>query len=341
MKTREIQLKTRPKGLPTAENFDLVETELPALGKGDVRVENNWMSVDPYMRGRMDAGDSYVPAFEVGETMTGGAIGTVSESQHPDFPVGTLVESMLGWREHFVTNCDAPGPNFDGGLQRKDPQLLPPQTYLGVAGMPGLTAYAGLLSVAKLQHEETVFVSAAAGAVGAVACQIAKLRGCRVIGSAGSDEKTTWLVEQAGVDVCINYKETTDLHAALGVACPEGIDVYFENVGGEHLDAALELMNQAGRIVVCGLISQYNATGPVSGPESFFKVLEKSLRVQGFIVTEFFDQYPAFLENMTAWIREDKIKWQETIFEGIAKAPEALMGLFHGANNGKMLVKLA
>ena len=345
MTSQEIRLRTRPSGLPTPDNFELASTELPALGDGDVLVKNLWMSVDPYMRGRMDGlEDSYVPPFQLGNVLEGGAIGQVAESRHTDFPVGTYVESMFGWRERFVVNCNKAGAaGFDiegGGIAPRDATLVPPQTYLGIAGMPGLTAYVGLLTVGAAKAGETVFVSAASGAVGAVVCQIAKQHGCGVVGTAGSDDKVKWLQEEAGVDAAINYKTVADLRAALRTACPGGIDVYFENVGGDHLEATLDLMNNGGRVAVCGLISQYNATALPPGPRNFIQILVKSLRVQGFIVTDYWDQYAQFLKTMAGWVGNGQMKWRETVYEGIERAPEALMALFSGDNFGKMLVKL-
>ena len=331
---REIHLKSRPNGMPSAANFALVETPIPKPGAGQFLVRNVWMSVDPYMRGRMIDRESYVPPFQVGKVLDGGSVGQVVESQHPGFAASDYVCGFAtgGWREYWVS---------DGTMMQKvDPAVAPLGAFLGVLGMPGLTAYSGLLRIGQPKEGETVFVSAAAGAVGTVVCQIAKIKGCRVVGSVGSDEKAAWLRREAGVDAVVNYKTCGNLEAAVKAAAPQGIDVYFENVGGEHLEVAINLMNRRGRIVACGMISQYNATEPPPGPRNIIMVIGKSLTMQGFIVSNYIDMVPAFFSDMGQWIRAGKIKWEETVFEGIAKAPEAFLGLFTGANAGKMLVRL-
>ncbi len=334
--SKEIRLASRPTGMPAAENFELAEVDLPALEDGQVLIKNHWMSVDPYMRGRMMDIQSYVPPFQVGEVLSGGAIGEVVESKNPDCPVGTWLNHMGGWREFTIS---------DGMLdQRIDPNLAPPQAFLGVLGMPGLTAYAGLLRVGELKDGDQVFVTAASGAVGSVVCQIAKAKGHYVAGSAGSDDKCKWLEDIAGIDKAINYKNygsQPELEAAMAEACPKGIDVYFENVGGDHLTSALNLMNQFARAPFCGMISRYNDTAPVAGPPNLVMTVAKSLKLQGFIVTNHLDMAEDFLRDVPAWIKDGKIKWEETVYEGIEKAPDAFMGLFAGANFGKMLVKLS
>ncbi len=330
--SREIRLKQRPTGLPAAEHFELAETELPAPKSGEVLVRNIWMTVDPYMRGRMRDVESYVPPFQIGEPLQGGAIGQVVESESDTLAVGDYVNSMLGWREGFVSSPE--------GLTKVDPALAPVQTFLGTLGMPGITAYFGLLDIGEPKEGETVFVSAAAGAVGAIVCQIAKLKGCRVVGTAGSDAKVDWLVQSAGADAAINYKTCGNLTEALREACPQGIDVYFENVGGDHLEAALMLMNPRGRISVCGMISQYNAEQMPAGPTNFIQVIPKRLRIEGFIVSDYLDRVGEFYQDMGKWIGEGKIKWEETIHEGIENAPNAFINLFSGENMGKMLVKV-
>lgn len=333
MKTsREIHLKRYPKGLPTSADFDLVEVTLPSPNEGDVLVKNLWMSVDPYMRGRMRDRKSYAPPFQVGEVLYGRAIGQVVESLNPALPPGTYVSNPHGWQEGFVSDGD--------GLEVLDPGGVPLEAYLGVLGMPGMTAYIGLLTIGEAKAGETVFVSAASGAVGAVACQIARIKGCRVVGSAGSDAKATWLRQEARIDAAINYKTTENLEAALAEACPQGIDVYYENVGGRHLEAALNLMNQCGRIAVCGLISSYNDIDPAPGPSNLFQIIVKRLRIQGFIVSDHSERYPEFLQQMTTWIARGELTWHETVLEGIENAPDAFIGLFTGDNFGKMLVKL-
>jgi NADPH-dependent curcumin reductase CurA len=292
------------------------------------------MSVDPYMRGRMVDRASYVPPFQVGEPLSGGAVGTVvAVNASPHFQEGDYVLNFSGWREWFLTS--------GGELQKIDPSLAPIQAYLGAFGMPGLTAYGGLLRVGQLKDGERVFVSAACGAVGAVVCQIAKNKGCFVVGSAGSDEKCAWLEREAGIDKAINYRTAGDLSAALKKAMPEGIDVYFENVGGEHLNAALANMRLNGRIAVCGMIAQYNDSAPPPGPANIVMVIPQRLTIKGFIVTDHIDLMPDFMRDMAMWTKAGKMKWNETIVDGIENAPEAFVGLFKGENLGKMLVRVA
>jgi NADPH-dependent curcumin reductase CurA len=330
--SREVRLKSRPEGMPRLENFEVAGVELPAPDPGEVQVKNLYMSVDPYMRGRMYDRPSYVPPFQIGEALQGGAVGEVVASNDANLKVGDIVQSMLGWREAY----NAPA----AGVQKIETHGLPPQAFLGVAGMPGLTAYVGLLKIAALKEGDVVFVSAAAGAVGSVVCQIAKLKGCTVIGSAGGDEKTAFLRE-IGVDHVIDYKKVPNLTKALMEAAPKGIDVYFENVGGEHLEAALEAAKPFARFAMCGMISQYNATEPPKGPSNIMYVVGKSLRIEGFIVSNHFDMLPAFLKDMSGWIGSGKLKWRETVDQGIDAAPGAFLKLFKGENLGKMLVTLS
>lgn len=331
VRSREIHLKRRPVGLPTEEDFALVEVTLPEPAAGEVLVRNHYLSVDPYMRGRMVDRPSYVPPFQVGQVLEGGCVGQVIASRgNADFQTGDYVSSRSGWRECYVS---------DGGdLTKVEPQGVPLQAYLGTMGMPGLTAYVGLLDVGKPRAGETVFVSGAAGAVGMVVCQIAKIKGCRVVGSAGSAAKVQWLREVAGVDEALNYKEASTLVEELGRLCPDGIDVYFENVGGAHLEAALEHMNPFGRIALCGMISQYNQA--TSGPSNLTHAVRKRLTLQGFIVSDHADRQAQFHADMTAWIQAGKLKWEETILDGLENAPKAFIGLFSGDNLGKMVVRL-
>ena len=330
--SREIHLHSRPHGIPTADNFALVNVELPAPSDGQVLVRNRYISVDPYMRGRMRDTRSYTPPFALDEPLTGGAVGEVISSTSDQFAEGDFVLHMLGWREYALVEAR--------GLTKVDPSLAPLQSYLGVLGMPGMTAYVGLLDIGKPQPGETVFVSGAAGAVGSEVCQIAKIQGCRVVGTAGSAAKTRWLEEVAGVDAAINYKETSNLRRALNQACPDGIDVYFENVGGAHLEAAIQNMNNFGRIAVCGMISMYNATSAQPGPANLTLMIGRRLLMQGFIVSDHPKRRDDFLRDVSGWMREGKLKWEETILEGIERAPEAFIGLFHGENLGKMLVEV-
>ncbi len=331
-KNREIRLKSRPNGVPTAANFELAETDIPTPGPGQVLIRNAYMSVDPYMRGRMVDRESYTPPFQIGEPLSGGAVGQVVESSNPAFQKGDYVGSFGGWREWYVSS------GFD--LNKIDPSLAPIQAYLGALGMPGLTAWAGLLKVGELKEGERVFVSAASGAVGAIVCQIAKAKGCYVVGSAGSQEKCDWLLNAAHCDQAINYKTAGDLTVALKKAFPDGIDVYFENVGGEHLDAALANMRMNGRVPVCGMIAQYNATELPPGPKNIIAVIPLRLMIKGFIVSDFMNQTPQFLGDMATWTKEGKMVWKETISDGIENAPAAFIGLFKGDNFGKALVRV-
>jgi hypothetical protein len=329
--SREVRLKSRPIGTPTPENFEVATTTLADPGPGEALVRNLWMSVDPYMRGRMYDRESYVPPFQIGEALQGGAIGEVVASNDPALKPGDLVESMFGWREAYVAPAAA--------LQKLPASSAPPQAFLGVLGMPGLTAYAGLLAIGEPKPGETVFVSGGAGAVGSVVAQIAKVKGCKVVATAGSDDKVAWL-KSRGVDHAINYKTCGNLLDAVRVAAPGGIDVYFDNVGGEHLEVALEVARPFARFAECGMIAQYNDTAPRPGPRNLIYVVGKSLKIQGFIVTTYWPMRPQFLADMTQWIGEKKIAWEETVEHGIENAPKAFMNLFSGANTGKMLVKL-
>jgi NADPH-dependent curcumin reductase CurA len=330
--SREIRLKHRPVGLPSESDFELVATPIPTLRVGEVLVRNLYMSVDPYMRGRMIAQPSYVEPFALGQPLEGGCVGQVVQSQGGEFRVGDHVLGRKGWREYYVS---------DGAdLTKIDPALAPLQAYLGILGMPGLTAYVGLLDIGRPEAGNTVFVSAAAGAVGSVVCQIAKLKGCRVVGSAGSAAKVHWLRDAAGIDGAFNYKTVDSLTDELGKHCPHGVDVYFENVGGAHLEAALEHMNMRGRIVLCGMISQYNESAPSAGPGNLRLAVRKRLTLRGFIVSDHVDRQSQFYADMRAWIADGKIKWEETVVNGIENAPKAFLGLFAGENMGKMLVRL-
>ena len=331
--SREVRLKSRPVGLPVADNFEIATVTLSDPGPGEVQVRNTWMTLDPYMRGRMNDVKSYSPPFTLGEVMQGGAVGEVIASNDAGFQVGDLVQSNYGWREAYNAQASM--------VQKLNTFGLPPQAFLGVAGMPGMTAYAGLLRIAALKEGDVVFVSAASGAVGSVVCQIAKIKGHKVIGSAGGPEKVKFLKEELGVDVAIDYKATPDLMKALEEAAPEGIDVYFENVGGEHLEAALNSARPFGRFALCGMISMYNATTPPPGPRNIAQAVGKQLRMEGFIVSSHYDMLPSFHKDLAEWHAAGKITWKETVLEGIDKAPEAFLKLFSGENFGKMLVKLS
>jgi NADPH-dependent curcumin reductase CurA len=332
-RAREIHLASRPTGQPTPENFTLVETELPAPGPGQVLLRNTFMSVDPYMRGRMNDAKSYVPPFQIGQALDGGAIGEVVDSNSPDLKPGDTVLHGLGWRDFAVT---------DAARARKvDPAAVPsPSAYLGVVGMPGLTAYVGLLDIAAMKEGETVFVSGAAGAVGSLAGQIAKLRGAaRVVGSAGSASKVDYLVRELGFDAAFNYKDGP-VREQLRAAAPDGIDVYFDNVGGEHLEAAISAFHPFGRAALCGAIAHYNADGPVSGPRNLSLAVGKRLTLRGFIVTDHSDRMREFVREVSGWLAKGEIRFAETVIDGLENAPSALIGLLRGENTGKMLVRL-
>ncbi|HVM99861.1 MAG TPA: NADP-dependent oxidoreductase [Caulobacteraceae bacterium] len=330
--SREIRLKSRPSGLPTAGNFEMVTVDLPDPAPGQVQVRNTWMTVDPYMRGRMNDVQSYTPPFQLGQAMQGGAVGEVIASNDPALKSGDLVQSFFGWREAF----NAPA----AAVQKLETHGLPPQAFLGYAGMPGLTAYVGLVRIAEMKDGDVVFVSGAAGAVGSVACQIAKLKGHTVIGSAGGPQKTAFLKE-IGVDHAIDYKAERDLTAALLRAAPDGFDVYFENVGGAHMEAALMAAKPFGRFALCGMISQYNNTDLGEGVRGLVMAVGKSLTLRGFIVSNHADMQADFARELAGWVAAGKFKSRETVKEGIENAPAAFLGLFSGENLGKMLVKLA
>jgi NADPH-dependent curcumin reductase CurA len=288
------------------------------------------MSVDPYMRGRMYDRPSYVPPFQIGEVLQGGAIGRVVQSNDARFEAGDLVESMLGWREAFVAAGAA--------LTKLPVTDVPPQAYLGVLGMPGMTAYTSFHRIGEPKAGDVVFVSGAAGAVGSAVCQIAKLRGCTVVASAGSDEKLAWL-KSIGVDATVNYKKG-NLLENMRAAAPKGIDIYFDNVGGEHLEVALEVARPFARFIECGMISIYNDEAPAPGPRNMAYIVGKRIKMQGFIVIDFIDMREQFYADMTRWVLDGRIKSQETVENGIANAPKAFLELFTGGNTGKMLVKL-
>lgn len=328
---REIRLKHRPAGLPGPEHFELVEAVPATPGPGQILVRNLWMSVDPYMRGRMDDRKSYIAPFEIGVALEGAAVGLIEQSNDPAFAAGDLVVHFAGWRDRALLDAAAATP-----IAADD---IPPQAHLGALGFPGLTAYVGLLHIARIQAGETIFVSAASGAVGSIAAQIAKLKGLRVIASAGSADKTRWLLDEIGVDRVINYRETPDLTAALAEAAPEGIDVYYDNVGGDHLEAALANARDHARFVLCGMIAGYNDEAP--GPRNIFAAIEKRISLQGLIASDHLRHFPEFAEEMRGWIREGKVKLRETVVEGLENAPDAFIALFRGANTGKMLVRLA
>ena len=337
----EIHLKDRPLGTPTENDFEFVKVNVPRLKQGHFLVRNLWMSVDPYMRGRMRDAKSYLPPFQLNKPLEADCVGQIIESKNNQFKVGEYVHSNFGWREFWTSMSGS-------GITKINPKSTPIQHYLGVLGRTGLTAYVGILKIGELKNEgknNTVFVSAASGAVGSVACQIAKIMGCHVVGSTGSLEKVRWLLDEAKIDDAFNYKEVGEdnISPQLGKVCPNGIDIYFDNVGGNHLYAALDNMNPFGRIVLCGMISQYNVPSfpnPKSGSPNLFLAISNRLKIQGFIVRDHYHMLGEFCTNMSKWIGEGKIKSEETVFEGLKNAPKAFIGLFKGEKMGKMLVKI-
>jgi NADPH-dependent curcumin reductase CurA len=330
--SREIRLAARPVGFPKDTDFELTETRVPDPRKGEVLVRNLYMSVDPYMRGRMNEGRSYAAPFEIGEPLHGAAVGQVVQTNHPEFAEGTFVLNVSGWRESFLSD--------GAGLRKVDPDLAPLSAYLGVLGMPGLTAYVGLLDIGQAREGEIVFVSTAAGAVGSVVGQIAKLKGCRVLGSAGSDAKVELLRSELGFDAAFNYKAIPPRRALADLA-PDGIDIYFDNVGGDHLEAALYYMRPFGRIPVCGMISLYNATELPPGPRNLGLVIPRRLAIRGFLVGDHLDRLTDFERDMSRWLADGRMRSKETIVEGIELAPRAFLAMLQGENVGKMVVRLA
>ncbi|MFB6749937.1 NADP-dependent oxidoreductase [Streptomyces sp. NPDC056353] len=329
---REWHLVTRPVGWPKPEDFALVEAEVPTPRDGQVLVRNLYVSVDPYMRGRMSAAKSYAAPYELGKVMQGGAVGEVVASNAEGFTVGDHVLHFFGWREYAALDA--------GNAVKVDPDAAPLSTYLGVLGMTGLTAYAGLLRTASFKEGDSVFVSGAAGAVGSQVGQIAKLKGAsRVIGSAGSDEKVKLLLDEYGFDAAFNYKNGP-VSEQLRAAAPDGVDVYFDNVGGDHLEAAIGSLNLGGRIAICGAISVYNNTEPAPGPKNLARLIQTRGRIEGFLVGDHYDLQPQFVEEVGPWVRSGELKYRETVVEGIENNLEAFLGVLRGDNTGKMIVKL-
>jgi NADPH-dependent curcumin reductase CurA len=333
---RQWLLVSRPKGEASVENFRLVETPLPELADGDVLVRHHYLSLDPYMRGRMNDAKSYAPPQPLDQVMQGGTAGVVAASKHAVFAVGDKVVGMGGWQEYSIVDG-----NQRGALRKVETAHIPLSAYLGTVGMPGVTAWYGLTKIIAPKAGETVVVSAASGAVGTVVGQLAKVRGCRAVGLAGGPEKCRYVVDELGFDACIDYRQHPDLKslsAALKEACPNGIDGHFENVGGITLDAVLQRMNAFGRIAVCGMIAGYSGEPiPITQPQL---ILQSRLKVEGFIVGEHMEVWPEALNEIGGLVAAGKIKYRETIAQGIASAPEAFLGLLKGRNFGKQLVKL-
>jgi NADPH-dependent curcumin reductase CurA len=330
--THQIRLVSRPTGWPTQENFELVEVDVPPLEPGQVLVRNTVMSVDPYMRGRMNDTKSYVPPFQIGEPLDGGAVGDVVASESDAVAVGDVVQHQLGWREHAVVDAHH--------VRRIDTSSVPASAYLGVLGMPGLTAYAGLVRIAELKEGDTVFVSGAAGAVGSIAGQIARNLGAKqVVGSAGSAEKIAYVVDELGFDAAFDYHEES-VARQLRRHAPDGVDVYFDNVGGDHLEGAIANMNDFGRIALCGAIANYNATEAAPGPRNMWLLVTRRLKLQGFIVTDHSDLAKEYFAAASGWIRDGRLKFRETYVDGLDHAVDAFLDMQRGANIGKMLVRL-
>ncbi len=330
MQNKQILLNSRPAGLPTTDNFKIEETGIPEPKDGEVLLRTLYLSVDPYMRSRMNDRKSYVPPFVLNEVITGGVVGEVIDSRAPNFQAGDIVMGMLGWRLFSVAKAEE--------LHKVDPKMAPITTALGVLGMPGLTAYFGLLDICNPQTGETVVVSGAAGAVGTTVCQIARIKGCRVVGIAGSDEKNAYLMNELKVDAAINYK-TANVRDALAESCPQGIDVYFDNVGGDISDAVLLQINKGARISICGQISMYNLERMDVGLRAQPLLLIKSALMRGFIVTDYAPRFAEGVVQLGKWLAEGKLRYAETIIEGFENTPRAFLGLFAGENLGKQLVK--
>ncbi len=330
---KQITLAARPSGMPKPSDFKLVESSVPDAKAGEILVRMLYVSVDPYMRGRMNDVKSYAPPAQIGEVMGAGAVGQVVNSQSTQFDAGDFVEGFFGWQEYAIS---------DGkGVRKLDPSLGSLSTALGVLGIPGLTAYFGLLEIGRPQRSETVVISGAAGAVGSIAGQIAKISGCRVVGIAGSDQKIAWLRDELGFDAAFNYKTTPDYYAKLEELCPNGVDVYFDNVGGAITDAVFRFINTCARIVLCGQIAQYNDEKPGTGPRLLSRLIVKQARAEGFLVFQFAPRYAEGLKQMAAWLKAGKLKYREQFVDGIENTPRAFIGMLQGENTGKQLVRVA
>jgi NADPH-dependent curcumin reductase len=332
----QVLLASRPVGRPSPDNFEFVQTPIPNPGEGQVLLKIRYLSLDPYMRGRMSAAKSYAASVEIGQVMEGGTVAEVLESRHPDYAAGDMVLSYSGWQAHALS---------DGSdLRKLDPLQAPVTTALGVLGMPGFTAYAGLLTLGRPKPGETVVMAAASGPVGATVGQIAHIKGARAVGIAGGPDKCALVRDAFGFDVALDHRSPT-FAEELQAACQDGIDVYFENVGGKVWDAVFPLLNTFARIPVCGLVAQYNSTGPFDGPDRvpilMRDVLTKSLTIRGFIQREFHAQRPAFYREMAQWIAEGRVKYQEDIVDGLESAPKAFIGMLEGRNFGKLIVQVS
>jgi NADPH:quinone reductase len=333
MDTKSILLKSRPQGMPIQDNFEFKEETLPELQEGQLLLKALYVSVDPYMRGRMSDAKSYVAPYNLNEPISGGIVAEVVESRNDRYGVGAVVLGNLPWQTYSISDGE--------GIRQLDPEVAPLSYHLGILGMPGMTAYCGLLYIGEPKAGETVVVSGAAGAVGTVVGQIAKLKGCRVVGIAGSNDKTAYLKNELGFDEAINYKTTDNMREALQAACPNGVDVYFDNVGGGISDAVYTLLNKFARIAVCGQIALYNATAVPTGPRVEPTLLKKSALMKGFIVSDYAARFPEAATEMVTWLKAGKLQYEEHIVEGFDNLPQAFFGLFTGENTGKQLVKVA
>ena len=329
---KTIILKNRPKGTPQLSDFELVEEKMPEVMQGEILLKTIYVSVDPYLRGRMSDADSYVSSFELNKPINSGIVAEVIESKNENFKKGDFVSDRLDWKEYQLSTGES--------LQKLDPSIQPLSVYLGVVGMTGMTAYTALTQIGKPKTGETIVVSGAAGAVGSTVGQIGKILGCRVVGIAGSDEKVEMLKTKFGFDAAINYNTTKDMNKAIAEACPKGVDIYFDNVGGPISDAVHRNINQFGRIIVCGAISMYNATEIPTGPRVEGFLIKKSALMQGFIISDFADKFAEGAKQLGQWLKEGKLTYEETVVEGFDAIPEAFIGLFTGKNKGKMIVKV-
>jgi NADPH-dependent curcumin reductase CurA len=329
---RQFVLASRPVGLPEESNFKLIETPIPELKDGEFLARAMYLSVDPYMRGRISQAKSYAAGVEIGDLMVAGGVARVVESKNANFAVGDIVDFYMGWQEYVISN--------GRGIRKLDPSVAPVSTALGVLGMTGMTAYFGLLDVCNPKPGETVVVSGAAGAVGSIVGQIAKIKGCRTVGIAGGDDKVDWICNHCGYDEAFNYKTTSNYAAKLKELCPNGIDVYFDNVGGTITDAVFMQINTFARLSICGQISQYNNAKPEMGPRLLGMLIVARAKVQGFLVTDYMPRFAEGFAEMSGWLRDGKIKYREDIVEGFENLPKAFIGLFHGENIGKRIVKV-
>jgi NADPH:quinone reductase len=329
---RQFVMISRPTGIPEESNFKMIETPIPELKENEFLARAMFISVDPYMRSRMGQGRSYAAGVEIGGVMVAGGVARVIESKNPAFAAGDIVDPYMGWQEYVISNGK--------GIRKLDPAIAPVSTALGVLGPTGLTAYFGLLDVCQPKEGETVVVSGAAGAVGSIVGQIAKLKGCRTVGVAGDDAKVDWLVKECGYDAAFNYKTTENYGEKLKELCPKGIDIYFDNVGGALTDAVFLQINTFARISICGQISQYCNTKPEMGPRLLGMLIVARAKVQGFLITDYYPRFGEAIKELAGWLHDGKLKYREDIVEGFENLPKAFIGLFHGENTGKRIVKV-